>query len=657
MKHKILHLLSILSIIFVSGCYKYETIDYDYESYNRLVGPQGGHIIFYNNYSDDSLMFNGVDTNNIIVELEVPEGALDSNYIFNFYTYENYNNAEELSKGLAIIGSKFFYFVPIPEAEGYHEHDQADLTYHYSMDFNKPITVKFHFKIGIDNKSDVNLTRLKYNYYNYFNANYKLFRIKIPRIDEWGADRNIFVKWNEQGYPIGYQEADLSDIILGYWYPNSYNEVQSSSIINWADVAGFQINADDNSVEFQINNSDYIYVLARITQIPLSQLPNKIKVFVEAFFDVDILRAAMNNGRYQVLLEDHSLAFFDNKGSFDFLQKFNVPYSSLPTVIKTYLRENYADVYMQGNIFTIDSDSVIWYQINMQNGETLNFDNYSGSGFQYTGKNVYTDNFDELPQSITDYITEHYPNASYRNLYYNENISYGRNYVVYIYYQNKNIKLNFNSSGVFLEAIYYGIKKEEIPEPVTSYLDSVFQGIEIQTIELYDYLDSSLYEINMLNGGMITIKPNGTLLYAQYPIEITLVPSNILNVVENKFTSSSLISADYYCIDQNLYSLYYVEDLYVEVSTTGVISIAFGTNFYDLPVNAQNYIIDNYSQEMFSNFFYDNAANDGNATYEVGLTDESYIYFDDDVNYLSGKKKNNNRRNKVMQKYQQMKRL
>ncbi len=642
-----------LLLIVFSSCYKYETIDYDYENYNRLVGPQGGHINFFYNYGADTNMLLETDTNNIIVELDVPEGALDSNFIFNFYTYEDFEVADELSKGLAMVGTKFFYFVPIPESEGYHEHEEADLSYHYSMNFNKPITVKFHFKVGLENETNINSKRLKYEYYNMFNANYRLYRIKIPRIDEWSNIRNVFVQWNRQGYPVGYMASDLYDIILGYWYPFSTNQVMSASIINWSPVDEFEINPDDNSVEFQINNSDYMYVLARITQIPVTQLPVKIKLLITDYFNIEIIRAAFIEGNYFVLLEDHSVARFSKKGDFISLEKYNVPFASLPNMIKSYLITNYHDEYMQGNIFTLNDDTTVQYQINFQNGECLVFNNYSGV-FEYVGKYVYTDDFSGLPQSIKDYIDTKYPDATYTNLLYQDD-GYEQLYVVYIGYQGKHIKLFVSAVGDVYYSIYYGLKKQDIPDPVSSYIDSVFNGLEIKTIELYDYVDSSEYQVIMLNEGRIDMKPDGTLIYADYPILVSEVPEIVNNAVADKFTSSSMISARYLFFSNIEYELYYVEDLFVDVKSSGKVIFAMGTNFYDLPENARTYIIDNYSEDEFGDFFYDSGeySDEGNPYYVVTLQDNTILFFDDDGNYEPNKKVNLKRRNQAIQKYQQ----
>jgi len=93
-----------------------------------MVGPEGGIIHFFENYSNDFGVINA-DSSDFLLQLNVPQRALDSTIVFNFYQFENYNIASELSKGLAQVGTKFIYFVPVYASDGYHEHDEANLTY------------------------------------------------------------------------------------------------------------------------------------------------------------------------------------------------------------------------------------------------------------------------------------------------------------------------------------------------------------------------------------------------------------------------------------------------------------------------------------------------------------------------------------------------
>ena len=140
--NKIYIILISLGII-ISGCFRAPEIDYDYQKYNRVVGRDGGIVTFYANYANDSnLYLSGIDTTTKILELNVPAGALDTDVVFNFYQYDDISVAKELSKGLSNVGSKFIYFVPVLASDGYHEHDNADLTYHLSLEFNEPVTVK-----------------------------------------------------------------------------------------------------------------------------------------------------------------------------------------------------------------------------------------------------------------------------------------------------------------------------------------------------------------------------------------------------------------------------------------------------------------------------------------------------------------------------------
>jgi hypothetical protein len=69
-------ILVLLLAILTFGCYKEpDFVNFNYETYNRVVGPEGGIINFYANYDDD-------DHANLLVRLDFPQDALDSLLVF-----------------------------------------------------------------------------------------------------------------------------------------------------------------------------------------------------------------------------------------------------------------------------------------------------------------------------------------------------------------------------------------------------------------------------------------------------------------------------------------------------------------------------------------------------------------------------------------------
>ncbi|RLD69873.1 MAG: hypothetical protein DRJ10_20970, partial [Bacteroidetes bacterium] len=61
------YILIVTSIFLVfQSCYKEpDFTNFNYETYNRIVGPLGGEINFYANYGDDS-------QNSVLVNINVP---------------------------------------------------------------------------------------------------------------------------------------------------------------------------------------------------------------------------------------------------------------------------------------------------------------------------------------------------------------------------------------------------------------------------------------------------------------------------------------------------------------------------------------------------------------------------------------------------------
>ncbi len=226
--------------ILISSCHKRIEIDTKYDSFNRVVGPEGDTINFYEYNPIDSI-------SEVIVKLEIPEGALTEYIVFNMYEF--YNDA--LWFDLYYIGmnqySDFLYFVPFYESYGYNEHTGNSLEDHLSVEFNTSATVTYNFRDSIDN-------------------NAKLYRIKIPKMNEWGDETsdNIYVNWNYQGYPEGYYALDLQYIINSQWTEHDAYGTGELSFDHWEEVIDYNI--INEKVTFEIQDTDYMYVMSGISE-------------------------------------------------------------------------------------------------------------------------------------------------------------------------------------------------------------------------------------------------------------------------------------------------------------------------------------------------------------------------------------------------------
>jgi len=633
---KKLTFLSIIITIFFSSCFRAPDIDYDYATYNRLAGPNGGTITFYTNYSDDTGMYFFDTTSNILVSLDIPVGALDSEMVFNFYQMQNFDVASELSRGLSMVGSKFFYFVPIYASDGYHEHDEADLTYHLSLDFNEPISVTYHYKAD-PKLNTIDEKKLQFEFYDWINANYKLYKIKIPKIDEWSGFRNIFVQWNQQGYPIGYNENDLQDIILGYWFPQSEGNVIFSSLVNWQEVVDYSIDIDAETISFDIENSDYIYVLSRFIQIANENIPYKVQNFISDNFPSEILRAANIENQLLVVLEDGTIAYFDRSNSFEYAEKYNVPKQQIPNQIKSYVLTNYPNDKMISN-------SVEYYfglslfKINMQSAQTLIFDK-TGTEVTYVGSITYDYNFNNLPQVITDHINNNYPNSKI-NTITNYNSQGYEQITVYLSSNETNVKISFDENYTLEFTTLYGLKIQDIPQEVYDKLNEYFPNIDIVKITKNINTDSSYFQISLLNQAEVEIKPDGKFISISTFVLSSNLPTEVKTALKNNFVSTNIVMCYYDLFNGNeKYSIQYSERLYVEIKPNGTIEFAMSSNFEELPSLAQDYITNNYGQIQFDFFIYEYSDffTPADYYYYVQLKDDSILFFDKNGNYIDYK--------------------
>ena len=230
--------LSILSIMFsIPACHKRVELDIKYDSLMRVVGPDGGIINYYEYNPKDSLSV-------IAVKIEIPKEALDSFVVFNMHEYENQALYVDLSNLGMNQYSDYLYFVPFYESYGYNEQTNDSIGYHLSIDFNVPAKITYNL-----------------SFYNIPDTA-KLYRIKIPKINEWGDTDNVWVNWNYQGYPDGYDALDLQYIINGKWTINDAWGSGELSLYNWEEVPLYTYDIINKKVEFEIESTDYMYVMA-----------------------------------------------------------------------------------------------------------------------------------------------------------------------------------------------------------------------------------------------------------------------------------------------------------------------------------------------------------------------------------------------------------
>ncbi|MBN2894234.1 MAG: hypothetical protein JXL97_20350, partial [Bacteroidales bacterium] len=217
---------------------------YNYDEYNRIAGQEGKSIVFID-YSEDY-----PDSSVVFLTLEIPPNALDSNYIFNMFEFSDSILTNELDNEFEIRNSsEFFYFVAIPENFCFScmfyedlEQNGFETNHHFSLIAAKELIVTYKLS-------------------NYtVKATDKLYRIKIPKTDEW-ATGNIWLDWNTQGFPTGYNKAGLAYLINGKWTIDFQSGTGNYSLNNWEEIVDFQINEQNNTIIFNILDMDYAYVL------------------------------------------------------------------------------------------------------------------------------------------------------------------------------------------------------------------------------------------------------------------------------------------------------------------------------------------------------------------------------------------------------------
>ena len=628
-------ILSLL-LIYLSGCYKYPDLEnYDYSYYSRVVGPEGDTINFFANYSNDSL-------EDIVVKLIVPPEALDSVIVFNMYQFGEYELASELHSGFSKIGTKFLYFVPFYESEGYHEHEQVEVSYHLSIDFKKPVTVQYNYLIGQGDFSgnDVDEMKLYYEYYKTINPTFKLYKIRIPKTDEWGQENNIRINWNTQGYPVGYNETDLTYIINGAWSQTNDWGSNLRSLENWTEVTDFELNPNENTITFDIYNTDFLYVLARIIQIEPDKLPPKIINYIsENFPDETIVQAAFKDKEFNIYLSSRTLLFFDKKANFDRLMSQSISISDIQpietrNVILNYIDNNYSNSNIQ-NISSIqygDEFPLIIYRFTLSEQVTLLFNEFGEIAGIY---NYGIDN-NKVPQQVFDYINTNHSSASIVNITFDSTYEFAQ----YIAYLSDNTKLYFQEDGTWETTLSFNYPIEDLPTDITDYINNNFSGI---TIALVHYQVSGngneYYHIALMNAVYIIFEPNGELSYVNIPyFEEEDLPQDVKTSIQNRFSEINIELIDYYYDKEyaeqpEIYDIYFERSLNVEFKPNGQIVYLYGNEPFMLPPNIHTYINDNYSSPISEyEIYYDEEYQA--IVWFIYLENDYLLIFDIDGNFI-----------------------
>ena len=235
MKSNKIKIFFIIIILFsITACHK-RTLQHNFDAYSRIADANGKKIIFLNNYSFDT---NNEDT---LLILDIPPLALNDTVIFNFYQYNNENLFYELINELSVNQeTNFFYFLCF--YNNYTNTDNNNISYHLSIEFNKPVTMTYFFD-------------------QYIDENMELYKIKIPKYNEWGENNNIRIDTNYQAFPNGFVELDLTYLINGKWTENDYWGEGDYSLDNWEQITEYTFNAHNNSITFPIYNTDFMYVI------------------------------------------------------------------------------------------------------------------------------------------------------------------------------------------------------------------------------------------------------------------------------------------------------------------------------------------------------------------------------------------------------------
>lgn len=647
MKNKYCLLFPVVFLLF--SCQMFSDVDYEYKIYKRVVGKQGGIFYFFSNYSNDNELLNE-DTTNYLLRLNVPQGALDTQVVFNFYQFQDFQTACDLSEGYSCVGSQFFYFVPFLYSSGYHEHDGADLSYHETFNFKKPIEVKYYFS-KFTNPKTIDEKKLKYTYYDRINTSYKVYKIRIPAFGQWGQSRNIFIELNKQGYPVGYNKSDLKDIILGYWQPFSNNN-KEVSLANWESVENYNIDFENNTVSFQIENTDYIYVIAKLILIQNNDLPAKIVNFVQALGKT-IQRASLENKVYNVYTNDNDLMIFHLNGDFYYSLKKNI---SIPTNVFVYINNNYPTTKILSNeLFDYSNTKVLYIKTLTQ---LFAFQGEQISDLQFVYSSEYNVDISKLPQNVIANIYQKFENPIIKYFNKNSNLS-STFFTIYLTSQGMNIEYTVDNLLTISSIKYIGFEFSEIPDTVLKIITKYFENINLKSVTKSVDAENIEFDIYLLNDGYFKIKDDGTLRFCYFYIQQNKIPLEIIYTLNN--FASNILSESYYMYDfsqsyPERYFLEFKEGLIAEINSNSEILYLYSKLYLDIPQKIRTYIDANFNSQEFIDYYFENNFYEGQTDYfyYVYLTENRILVFDKNGNYLGMMNKMASTLTKEKQQYRKM---
>jgi|GEM_PF-2474116 len=534
MKSNYLIIFTFILLIF-NGCRKnFEFEDIDYTTYNRLVGPDGGTINYFANYDNDS-------KNDILLSLQVPKGALDSLLVFNLYEFEDYEVALQMENGFTKFGSKLFYFVPFYESEGYKERGQLELNYHLSIKFNQPLTVTYnpladYTDLSLKNWQEVELYN---NYYKTTNRSYKVYRIKIPRLDQWGGSHNIFVNWTRQGYANGYDRTDLSYIINGRWTSSDNWGTGEISMENWELVGQYDLDTENDQVSFKIFDTDYIYVVAR--DIFINIIPFQIADYVTQNIGSQIMRASFDENLYKVYFADESVAVFDQYQNFLYLLKENLFYSDLPVPAQLYINSTFPTAEVKKVSSKLEFQ--LTYEVVISGGRRVTFDSTGA----FIGIHQYGFDPNNLPVLIKEYLLKNFPKDIITNVNYDYN--YGDYYTVYL---SSNVKVYFYldfSSGLPIldKTFYYKLSYTNLPTKTQDFFSKNFPNAIFSEINFTTYSYDSIYSVELVDKKIFTFDGNGELSGFEIKnLDESDLPTPVKNILNTTYSGYTITGITHY---------------------------------------------------------------------------------------------------------------
>jgi hypothetical protein len=550
MKYRFLYITILIPFILM-GCRKdYVFKMFDYSTYNRVVGPKGGTINYYANYNNDS-------STAIVASLDVPIGALDSLMVFNMYQFEDYELATLMEDGFAKMGSKLIYFIPFYESDGYHERGQMELNYHLSANFKKPVNVTYHplaeySDLVLKNWQEVELYN---NFYKSANGSYKVYKIKIPRIDEWGENNNIFVNWNRQGYANGYDATDISYIVNGRWTASDSWGTGETSMTNWELVGTYTINSADDVISFTITDTDHFYIVAR--DIYLRIIPSNLNTTITTtprLAGLQIKRASFDYQNYQVYFTDNSTAVFSRYFSFLYIEKKNLASSDYPnSSILSYLKNNSIPGNING-VTSRDDGISTQYDVYMSTGLKLTF---GGTG-AYLGMYQYGFDPNNLPGQANNYLRSKYPNDQITNVSLNT-----VNGVEYIVYLSSNIKVYFDSDGMMTKTLHYRMNSNQLPANILSYFSTNYPNAIYNEINLTELAQGVPYfDISLADNKKFKFTIDGTLTWYEFQnLSVNDLPSAIRTNLDQNYSLYTISNIWHtYTINTEYYDIFFTDN-------------------------------------------------------------------------------------------------